>query len=304
NGQRSGEANCAQNSMAAVSAEGSTVWVLMRRLNSSCDRSMMFVERAPFHLARRQASEREFSGLLEAVGNRALLEPAIYDRSAERCAGGLSSAGTLSKGQRQAVGQHFFGSPTLGNSGSAQHFRETSTSGLRCTLRQRVGCKKTMVNDFIIRLWGGFLSKPTHHKHGDVVAAGHARIEKDAMQDWRLGQGKIAFFGEFASKRGQQRLTDLHATSWQMPTRHIAMPDQKDAALPINDHRLHAQGQGTGISRKETRQAMNERFAAGHLAISNTRLVPRSRQLRCPPMRPVLRCHLAPGRTPMRRPPG
>ena len=80
------------------------------------------------------------------------------------------------------------------------------------------------------------------------------------------------------------------------------MPDQKDAALPINDHRLHAQGQGTGISRKETRQATNERFAAGHFAISNTRLVPRSRQLRRPPMRPVLRCHLAPGRTPMRRP--
>jgi hypothetical protein len=29
--------------MAAVSAEGSTVWVLMRRLNSSCSRSMAFV---------------------------------------------------------------------------------------------------------------------------------------------------------------------------------------------------------------------------------------------------------------------
>src|ERR1043166_3387872 len=40
------EARRAQNSMAAVSAEGSTVWVLMRRLNSSCSRSMMFVERA------------------------------------------------------------------------------------------------------------------------------------------------------------------------------------------------------------------------------------------------------------------
>ena len=37
------EASNAQNSMAAVSAEGSTVWVLMRRLNSSCNRSTAFV---------------------------------------------------------------------------------------------------------------------------------------------------------------------------------------------------------------------------------------------------------------------
>src|SRR3954468_6788883 len=43
------EASRAQNSMAAVSAEGSTVCVLMRRLNSSCRRSIAFVVRADFH---------------------------------------------------------------------------------------------------------------------------------------------------------------------------------------------------------------------------------------------------------------
>src|SRR3954467_8844610 len=43
------EASRAQNSMAAVSAEGSTVWVLIRRLNSSCKRSTAFVVRADFH---------------------------------------------------------------------------------------------------------------------------------------------------------------------------------------------------------------------------------------------------------------
>ena len=35
--------------MAAVSPEGSTVWVLMRRLNSSWSRSMALVVRALFH---------------------------------------------------------------------------------------------------------------------------------------------------------------------------------------------------------------------------------------------------------------
>src|SRR4051794_23448069 len=43
------EASSAQNSMAAVSAEGSTVCVLIRRLNSSCSRSTAFVVRADFH---------------------------------------------------------------------------------------------------------------------------------------------------------------------------------------------------------------------------------------------------------------
>jgi hypothetical protein len=35
--------------MAAVSAEGSTVWVLIRRLNSSWSRSIALVVRALFH---------------------------------------------------------------------------------------------------------------------------------------------------------------------------------------------------------------------------------------------------------------
>src|SRR4029079_7432466 len=43
------EASSAQNNIAAVSADGSTVWVLIRRLNSSCSRSIALVVRALFH---------------------------------------------------------------------------------------------------------------------------------------------------------------------------------------------------------------------------------------------------------------
>jgi hypothetical protein len=38
------EASSAQNNMAAVSADGSTICVLILRLNSSCNRSIAFVE--------------------------------------------------------------------------------------------------------------------------------------------------------------------------------------------------------------------------------------------------------------------
>src|SRR5258708_3089145 len=43
------EASSAQNSMAAVSADGSTVCVLIRRLNSSCSRSIALVVRTLRH---------------------------------------------------------------------------------------------------------------------------------------------------------------------------------------------------------------------------------------------------------------
>src|SRR6266566_2978254 len=43
------EASSAQNSMAAVSADGSTVCVLILRLNSSCNRSIAFVVRTLRH---------------------------------------------------------------------------------------------------------------------------------------------------------------------------------------------------------------------------------------------------------------
>ena len=43
------EASSAQNIIAAVSADGNTVWVLIRRLNSSCNRSIAFVVRRLRH---------------------------------------------------------------------------------------------------------------------------------------------------------------------------------------------------------------------------------------------------------------
>src|SRR6266566_656629 len=65
------EASNAQNSIAAVSADGSTVWVLILRLNSSCNRSMAW----------RQTREGEepVTGFLQAVGDGAVLEPPFAD---------------------------------------------------------------------------------------------------------------------------------------------------------------------------------------------------------------------------------
>jgi hypothetical protein len=74
------EASNAQNNIAAVSADVSTVCVLILRLNSSCSRSIALVVRAA-PLARRQAGEGEepVAGFLEALGDRFVLELPLAD---------------------------------------------------------------------------------------------------------------------------------------------------------------------------------------------------------------------------------
>ena len=70
------EASKAQKSMEAVSALGRTVWVLIRRLNSSCKRSIAFVVRKRFPLAWREAREGEqaISRFLQGVGDGSAFE--------------------------------------------------------------------------------------------------------------------------------------------------------------------------------------------------------------------------------------
>src|SRR5262245_31821619 len=69
------EASKPQNSMAAVSADGSTVCVLMRRLNSSCSRSMALVVRTLFHCAiGSRVREKLVAGFFQAVRHGSTLE--------------------------------------------------------------------------------------------------------------------------------------------------------------------------------------------------------------------------------------
>jgi hypothetical protein len=66
------EASSAQNSMAAVSADGSTVCVLILRLNSSCSRSIAFVVRT-------REGEEPVAGFLKTIGNSPVLKPPLAD---------------------------------------------------------------------------------------------------------------------------------------------------------------------------------------------------------------------------------
>jgi hypothetical protein len=77
------EASRAQNNMAAVSAEGSTVWVLIRRLNSSCNRSIPLDVRIDFHWL--SGKRGKVNSLSPAIGDGfALLPPLADERLALR----------------------------------------------------------------------------------------------------------------------------------------------------------------------------------------------------------------------------
>jgi hypothetical protein len=74
------ETSRAQNNVAAVSADGSTVCVLIPRLNSSCGRLIALVVRKLRHwLGGRRVKVNKFSCLLQAVGDAAMLQPPFAD---------------------------------------------------------------------------------------------------------------------------------------------------------------------------------------------------------------------------------
>jgi len=65
------EASSAQNNIAAVSADGSTAWVLIRRLNSSCRRSIAFLVLALRHwVGGRRVKVNRRSPLAPGFGGR------------------------------------------------------------------------------------------------------------------------------------------------------------------------------------------------------------------------------------------
>src|SRR5258705_13187474 len=76
------EASKAQNNIAAVSAEGSTVCVLIRRLNSSCNRSIALVVGALFHWLggrRGEVNRRSPASLRLSANARCFTLPLWFD---------------------------------------------------------------------------------------------------------------------------------------------------------------------------------------------------------------------------------
>src|SRR5262249_16771890 len=64
---------------------------------------------------------------------------------------------------------------------------------------------------------------------------------EDAVQRRRAGELDVAFLGELARERGDQRLARLDAAAGQVPAAHISVLDQEDAALLVDDDAADAE---------------------------------------------------------------
>ena len=85
--------------------------------------------------------------------------------------------------------------------------------------------------------------KSADHVHHHVVAARDAAVETDRMQLRRAGQRDVSLLAQLARQRLDDALADLDAAAGQMPAGDVAVAHQEDAALAVQHHRPHADGQ-------------------------------------------------------------
>ncbi len=80
------DANSAQNSIAAVSADGSTVWVLIRRLKLLVQPldGIGRAGRSPLAVGQPGEAEQLLSSFLQAVGHAAALQSPLADEALRR----------------------------------------------------------------------------------------------------------------------------------------------------------------------------------------------------------------------------
>src|SRR5712675_997718 len=131
---------------------------------------------------------------------------------------------------------------------------------------------------------------------GDVIAPRYAAIEEHPVQSWRRRQLDIAFLGQLARERREQRLARLDTTPGQMPAAHIGVLNQEDPAVVVDHETAHTEREATGETPVEMHAAPHRRFNR----LSHAAQRPRHRFAKCticiidaPASLAWLRCHPA-----------
>ena len=99
--------------------------------------------------------------------------------------------------------------------------RETSADARACgaagVVRQGIGRKESVRDDFVIGLRLAVLAEIAHDVQRDMIAPRRPPVEVDAVQLRRSSDLNIAFLGQFARQGFEKRLAGLHAAAGQMP---------------------------------------------------------------------------------------
>jgi len=151
-------------------------------------------------------------------------------------------------------------SPQLTHRRAAEHLGDAGAGGAGDAVRQRVGRKEAMRDDFIIGRRRGVLAEFAHDVERHVVAPRRPLVEEHAVQGRRRGQQDIAFLGQLARERREERLAGLHPAAGQVPALHIRMLDQEDAAAAVDHHGARAQGRSARETPVDMHQPPDQRL--------------------------------------------
>ena len=142
-----------------------------------------------------------------------------------------------------------------------------STSAMRARVRgrrlggKRVDRKEPGRDDLAVRPVRRRLVEIAHDIERDMVATGNPRIEVRAVQHRRSRDLDVPLFHELARERLKHRFAGLDPAARQMPPVHIAMLDEEDASLIIDDEGAHAERHAAAEAPIGMQRATDRRLA-------------------------------------------
>jgi hypothetical protein len=105
-----------------------------------------------------------------------------------------------------------------------------------------------MGNDLVVGHRSSELAEVVHHVHCHVVSAGDALVEENTVQPGPCRRLDVGLLPQLTNERIKERLAGLDPTARQVPASHIAMLDQEDSPLVIDNQRSRPERETPGKS--------------------------------------------------------
>ena len=217
-----------------------------------------------------------------ARGRRALRRGRRSCRRAGTASRRLSACGrspaSAQRGAGSAIaGPAWFASPQLAHRRAAEHLGDAGAGGAAGAVRQRVGRKEAVRDDFVV---GHAAARPGGIR-ARCSSATWSRRDARWLKNTPCSSGGAVstILPSSASSRAsavEQRLAGLHPAARQVPAVHVGVLDQEDAARAVDHHGARAQAS------RRARSASRNASAAGSAAQARGAGVARHSPLRIP----------------------
>src|SRR5262249_52944104 len=108
--------------------------------------------------------------------------------------------------------------------------------------------KEAMGNDLVVGHRRSDLPEVLHHEHRHMVAARDPPVKENTMQPGWCRRLDIGLLPQLSNERIEERLAGLDPTARQVPAPHIAVLNQEDSPLVVDDERSRPERETPGES--------------------------------------------------------